>query len=585
MRTSLVDSGWSEVPVPGDEATEQLSQDDLRELVQAHTPERAEPRELPRYESSSDDAPESEQVHSDDATKRIAYAALLGGSQAGRGGPRQVPDRFYEQPTLVGHQPLSEEAARKLAGAEPESESESGPAPATPSGWTPEPIPAAEPPLPSFDEMAEPSVEDFERAAQRSDSSAPRAPESDPLPQLGFDDSDLTVRAEVKMPPEMFPGGSPPGSAAAPAPSIAGDWPAPSTPGAPPAPPAPPASVASAPPPAEPSDLSAEQKAAFAAATAPAPAPSSTAAELAREPAALKPRSIEQPLLAPEELEVPGVWQALAQRCRFLGMRLPLWLLWLVPCAVAGAAFLVVLGPGSGASASATSASAGQPSQVMPSAAPGAARATLQERAARGDQAALRQLAERPEGERSVDDAVAIAKGKGFQTIKGLEALAKQLSNDVSLLERTEIKERLFEYVQDRRTAPDALRLLTELPGPLGADLLYEIWTGTKKSNDITQLARELVYKPDVQARASEALKVALELRTEPPCQSIPAILPRAEQFGDWRSLHLLGKLLLPRGCGDDRRADCYPCLRNQELKTKINQAIKSVRSRPRPKQ
>jgi len=115
---------------------------------------------------------------------------------------------------------------------------------------------------------------------------------------------------------------------------------------------------------------------------------------------------------------------------------------------------------------------------------------------------------------------------------------------------------------------------------PLGADLLYEVWTRTPVRTDATDLARALVYSTDVRPKASPALSVALDLRVAESCEQYKAILPKALKDGDRRSAQLLAKLNAKRGCGATKREDCYACLREpgDELKATIN-AVKSRRA------
>ncbi len=113
------------------------------------------------------------------------------------------------------------------------------------------------------------------------------------------------------------------------------------------------------------------------------------------------------------------------------------------------------------------------------------------------------------------------------------------------------------------------------LEPPIGADLLYEVWTRTSVRSDTTDLARALVYSTDLRPKASAALSVALDLRVAESCEQFKAILPRALKDGDRRSAHLLLKLNGRRGCGANKREDCYACLRepSDELKATINAA------------
>ena len=591
VRTSIVDNGWSDIPPEvDDESTVQVSRDDLDRMVESHTSERAEPRELPRYDAAPEEgASDSERLRQDDATKRIAYAALLGGSQAGKGGPRAVPAYVHEQPTLVGQPRLSEEAARQLA--EPEAQ--------------------AEAPLPSFADEQDSALADqaFEQAAESfepefafvpgvrpPEQESPSRHEPSPAQNPGFDDSDLTLPVVTTMPPEMF--AEPSGTARA-LPQVLPDQ---HGTGEPRRVPAASLELPGEPEPALPAaagplSIEAAAASAFAAASEqamdslppPVVPPAERPGAVIHTPAEFGHTVASSPgagaLPFEKSFGAPGLSAALGQRFRLAGLYLPVWLLSVLPMGVACAALLAALRAAPGGGRLSIS-----PDPVAESASQASARAvtqvalSLRDRAARGDAQALQKLLEIPEADRSVADEVAIAKARAVRELEQLQQLASRVESDPALAQKEETKQRLLEYVNDPRTAPDALAAISALPGSAGPDLLYEIWTGTKQSNDATHLAKELVYKRSVSSKASEALKVALDLRAEPPCNALPSLLPRAAEFGDWRSLHLLGKLLVRRGCGASRREDCYPCLRTRAVEKSIEDAIKAVRMRPRPK-
>ncbi len=596
-RTSLVDTGWSdEPPLAEGDSTVQISRDELEKLVTVAPGSDAPPRELPRYEASDDGASDNEAAHPDDATKRISYAALLGGSQAGRGGPRRA--EVHELPTLIAHKPLTEEVARVLA------------LEAVPS-LDDEAVEFDEP-LPSFEQA---SFDKFEEAAatfaspfgSAPDAAAPptrRKLDSNPLPVLGFDDSDVTVRAVIEVPgePPATTVPAPPTTLAAPATTV----PAPVTTLTAPVTVAAPAPASTAPAPVlslvAPTEPAAMAPVAGAAPPMvprapvvipqqPAPAalhPLSHTVESAHaQPfrASAPPPAVPWPAAAALALdepprEPPGVFEALGQRCSILGLRVPLAALWLIPTALAGAALAVfVTEPG------ATPAPAVQSAQPPPEAsAVPVAEPTLRERVIRGDSGAYETLKRTPEGQRTVADTLALAQGRAHVELRSLDQLKRELEAGKANVSDEATRERLLGFVTDSRTAPAALAVVAALRGPSGPDLLYEIWTGTKRSNETTQLARELLYKPEIRGRASEALAVALDLRSDPECEEIPAILPRAEAHADWRSLHLLGKLLVVRGCGAQGYRDCYPCLRNGQYEEQIGETIKAARRRARPK-
>jgi len=142
------------------------------------------------------------------------------------------------------------------------------------------------------------------------------------------------------------------------------------------------------------------------------------------------------------------------------------------------------------------------------------------------------------------------------------------------------LQSELLRLADDARTSAESLSAMVALEPPLGADLLYEVWTRTASRSDATDLARALLYSTDVRPKASPALAVALELRAAERCDQYKAILPKALKDGDRRSAHLLLKLNSKRGCGANKRDDCYACLRepSDELKATIN-AVKSRRA------
>jgi hypothetical protein len=116
---------------------------------------------------------------------------------------------------------------------------------------------------------------------------------------------------------------------------------------------------------------------------------------------------------------------------------------------------------------------------------------------------------------------------------------------------------------------------MAAIDGPSGADLLYEVWTGTSAKTEATELARALVYSNDVRPKASPALAIALELRQAETCEQFQTALPKALTDGDRRSLTPLMKLGNRRGCGPKKSQDCFACLRAsaEEITATINAA------------
>jgi hypothetical protein len=203
---------------------------------------------------------------------------------------------------------------------------------------------------------------------------------------------------------------------------------------------------------------------------------------------------------------------------------------------------------------------------------------SLLDRARAGERAALDELEKKPAGERSVDESVALTAGKYAAQRNEIVELGKSLvgkepsKEDVDLLQKA---------ARESALSADAIRVMANLNGQVGPDLLYEVWTGTPRRTPATELAEALVYSPEVRKRASPALAAALDLRAAEACEDAQKVLPRVEADGDRRCLVLVGKLLRKTGCGDNKRQDCYPCLRNGDA---IKEALKAVRMKAAPR-
>jgi hypothetical protein len=295
----------------------------------------------------------------------------------------------------------------------------------------------------------------------------------------------------------------------------------------------------------------------------------------------------------------PSFGPALAQRVRFAGGEVPLWTLItpLVLIVALGAAFAAAAVAGGSPSANKLEPSAEPSSKVgaLPIALPspsqpstGAASsdsgrpASLIDRAANGDDAALKELAGKAPAELSVSDALALSVGHSAQELRAARALRDKLGHDPGLVKDAGVLGDLRRFADDPETAPEALAAMAEVPGPISADMIYEIWTDTVAHTTATDLARSLMYSKDVRAKASPQLAIALDLRNAEKCEEFQTLLPKATELGDKRSFHLLAKLTRKYGCGPGKRGDCYACLRDD--KTVLDNAMKVVKARKEPK-
>ncbi len=270
--------------------------------------------------------------------------------------------------------------------------------------------------------------------------------------------------------------------------------------------------------------------------------------------------------------------EALAQRVRVVGGAGPLWGFALIAVALSLGSMALLSGSCSAllarratpaapaASAPVTTPSARTAAPVSPPAsseAPPAAPAVI-------DIAAIEARSVR---ERSVDEVLALSEARGAEKRRALAGAASPGASDLaSTLKRA---------AQDPETMRDALAQMAKTATPVGADLLYSIWTSRRKQDPAGALAEALLSTEEVRKRASPALMVALDLRAATSCDAAKDALTRAAEHGDRRSVPLIGRFTRKRGCGDDQREDCFPCLRDgDEIKT----AAKAVGTRPSPK-
>lgn len=228
---------------------------------------------------------------------------------------------------------------------------------------------------------------------------------------------------------------------------------------------------------------------------------------------------------------------------------------------------------------------AGKPAQPPPSSRiPKLPREVLVARAAVGDSEALtllRQKAERdPQGE------AWLALGRGYmkreQPVEAMRSYERAVTLQPKLAEDAVTQRDVLAAAKLEQSVEPALRVASHLLGSAGADILYEVWVGTAQKTPTTQLARQLVYDPDVRKQASPGLEVALELRLATRCQDYESLLPRVILHGDRRVVRLVKPLQRVAGCGPGKRDDCYPCLRDDD--ELLEAALEQAQRRPAPR-
>lgn len=197
------------------------------------------------------------------------------------------------------------------------------------------------------------------------------------------------------------------------------------------------------------------------------------------------------------------------------------------------------------------------------------------------DGTALAALAGKAVGSLSVKELLLLNQGRARQKRASARALSEKLQADPTLVKDAAVQGELLRLAADPDTAADALSTMAQAQPPIGADLLYEVWTNRAIAAGTAELARSLLYSRDVRPGASPALAVALELRAADSCEAVQTALPKTQSEGDARALPSLIKLTSRRGCGAKKRDDCYACLRAQTKQ--IIASTKAAKARRAP--
>jgi hypothetical protein len=228
------------------------------------------------------------------------------------------------------------------------------------------------------------------------------------------------------------------------------------------------------------------------------------------------------------------------------------------------------------------------PSRASPEErAPEPARSSVLNEVESGEPDAIAALDARPPAERSVAETLALARGRVAARQRTVQAFGERLRARPEVLEDPAELAALRALITDRDTALLALTALADPPTAAGADVLYDVWVGTRGRSETTWLAEQLVFSPEVRQAASRALQVTLALRSTEDCEEVKALLPEAQEHGDVRSLRLLKRLLGKRGCGKNGREDCFACLRpldRDDEAVSVADALAAAKRRPAPR-
>jgi serine/threonine protein kinase len=264
------------------------------------------------------------------------------------------------------------------------------------------------------------------------------------------------------------------------------------------------------------------------------------------------------------------------------------WAIWQLGAAMAAVvglvAVIMLVSPGAGRDQSISPGSSGRPSATA-SRAPAPDLALLFDPASRGDRAALGKLAARSDAGRSAAEWRAL--GAGYAVLKdyaaSLSAYTAAVRLEPALATDAKLLGDVHRAAEEPTTQAPALDLASTALASGGADLLFDLWSTNKSKpggKALADAAHGKLDQADVKEHASPALRVALDLMNARGCPGYRALLPRAVEHADTRSLPTLNKLSVARGCGFLGLGDCFYCLRGD---AKLGQALENAKSRSAP--
>lgn len=155
--------------------------------------------------------------------------------------------------------------------------------------------------------------------------------------------------------------------------------------------------------------------------------------------------------------------------------------------------------------------------------------------------------------------------------------IGKALGVDPSVNENPEVASALWTTAQAKDSTDATFALLEGPMGSRGDDMLHDLATTEGVRRDVRQRADRWLGSEAFQKRSTPALNVLVALEKAKTCKQRYALLLRAKNQGDERTLALLQSYEKKTGCGKKGDEDCNECLRSDK---RLEEAIEAVKGR-----
>jgi tetratricopeptide (TPR) repeat protein len=198
-------------------------------------------------------------------------------------------------------------------------------------------------------------------------------------------------------------------------------------------------------------------------------------------------------------------------------------------------------------------------------ASPEAAPASLSEQLKQAESeglAALEALAKANPNDGAVLLALAQERVNSKKYAEAVNAVSAALEVEPELNVSKKVASLLFTTAQSKSGRERTFSLLEGPMGSRGADIVYDIAVHPTIKPQVKTRAEKYLASEAFERASSPELNIAVALLHANRCEQKYALLLRAKNVGDSRSLKHLDPLVKTDGCGAGGKQDCYPCMR-----------------------
>ncbi len=161
--------------------------------------------------------------------------------------------------------------------------------------------------------------------------------------------------------------------------------------------------------------------------------------------------------------------------------------------------------------------------------------------------------------------------------VKAVGGVGRALNLEPALSENKQLASILFQTAQVKAASDASFALMFGPMDKHGPDIAYDLAATEIVKPWIRARADQGLRSPDFTRLATPALSVAVALRYTTTCQQRYALLPRASELGDERTLGYLNMYKVSTGCGRHQKDDCNACLR---VDSRLQDAIDAIKQR-----